>query len=182
MNVFELQNNKVVIHPEAYSLKPFKDIWNADKTKDKSKAIKELAFIYWYCDFKSDFSDILNEEDKQHEIKNIIGLPEKWKPTKKIEDAIEFYKDRQRTSSMYLLEAAQKFTQKLKEFYETVDLNEKDQNGKYLHNIPQLQKGISELASQTEALRKLKETVSKEIEEQSRIRGGGDIGYFEDPD
>ena len=32
----------------------------------------------------------------------------------------------------------------------------------------------------TENIKKLKDAVSKEVKEASRVRGGGEIGYFED--
>lgn len=180
MNVFEEIDGKINIHPEAYVLKPFKDIWNV---KNKEKAKKELAFIYFFCDFKSDFADIVNENDKTEEIKKVVDLPDNWKMNDKIKDAIKFYKERQKTPSMHLLDSALQFTEKLKNFYEDIDLLERDpKTNKLLHNVPQLQKGIAELSEQTESLKKLKNSVAREIEEESRIRGGGEIGYFEDPD
>lgn len=183
MEIFDLKNNNVVIHPAAYILKPFKVIWDGDKSKSKKQALKELAFIYYSTDFKSDFSDIINDNERCSEVKKIVELPEDWTPNDKILDAIKFYKERQRTASMDLLDSALIFTQKLKTFYETVNLDERDEKtGKLIHNPTMLQKGIAELANQTDSIRKLKEAVSKEIAEASRVRGGGEIGLFEDPE
>ena len=179
MNLIEY-NNGLDIHPEALVLKPFKDIYKDDKSKSKDKAMRELAYVYFYCDYKSDFSDILDEKEKEKEIKLVLELPETWKPSNNVLAAIEFYKERQKTPSMHLLEAALQFTKKIKDYYNDIDLFETDKNGKYLHNVTNLQKGISELANQTESLRKLKETVSKEIAEASRIKGGGEKGLYED--
>lgn len=182
MEIFDLKNNKVIIHPAAYVLKPFKDIWEADKTKNKTKALKELAFVYYYSDYKSDFSDILNDEEKINEIKKIVELTNDWKPSAMVKKAISFYKERQKTPSMHLLDSALAFTEELKNFYETVNLKETDKNGKPIWNIAQLQKGVGELANQTESLKKLKDAVAREIAEGSRIRGGLELGIYEDPE
>lgn len=179
MELFELKNNKVQIHPAAYTMGPFKPIVNQ---KNKTKALKELAYIFFTTDYKSDFSDILNEDEKQKEVKRIVELPESWEPSEKIEAAIVFYKERQRTPSMHLLETTLNFTEKLKNFYDRVDLFEVDDKGKPIHNVQQLQKSAAEVGLLTESIKKLKEAVAKEVEEASRVRGGGEIGFFEDPE
>ena len=180
MELFDSDGTNVKIHPAAYTLTPFKKIVSQ---KNKTLALKELAFIFFYSDYKSDFSDILNEEEKKQEIKTIVELPEKWEPSEDIKEAIKFYKKRQQTPSMQLLEAALSFVQKLKVFYTEVDLNERDERtGKLIHSISQLQKGASEIGELTSLLERLKESIAKEVEAASRIRGGGEIGLFEDPD
>lgn len=39
MNLFKYEQYKVNISEEAFALKPFKQLWNRDKTKNKDKAI-----------------------------------------------------------------------------------------------------------------------------------------------
>lgn len=180
MELFDLDGTNVKIHPAAFTLGPFKKIANQ---KNKTLALKELAYVFFNADYKSDFSDILDDEERSHEIKVIVELPEKWEPSQIVLDAIEFYKKRQQTPSMQLLEASLGFVQKLKVFYKTVDLNERDErSGKLVHNISGLQKGAAEIGELTSSLEKLKESIAKEVEAASRIRGGGEIGMFEDPD
>ena len=135
MELFELKDNKVNIHPAAYTIGPFKPILKQAKTK----AIKEMAFIFFFTDYKSDFSDILDPKEKEQEVKKIVELPENWEPSPDVLKAIEFYKERQRTPSMHLLETALQFTEKLKKYYDEVDLNERDDKGKPIHNIQSLQ-------------------------------------------
>ena len=180
MELFDSNGIDVIIHPAAFTLIPFKKITSQ---RNKTLALKELAFIFFYADYKSDFSDILNIEERESEIKTIVELPVKWVISEDVKAAIKFYKNRQQTPSMQLLEAALIFVQKLKAFYTDVDLNERDERtGKLIHNISQLQKGASEIGDLTSLLEKLKESIAKEVDSASRIRGGGEIGLFEDPD
>jgi len=180
MNVFQIGDKGLLeISAEAYTLLPFKKIWNK---KNKKLAEKELAFVYYFTDYNSDFSDILNESEKIDEIKKSVGLEDRWEMSVNVKNAIEFYKKRQRTASMDLLDSALEFSQKLKDFYKSIDLDERDKNGKLVHNIPQLQSSMNQLSDQTEVIRKLKETITKELQEASRVRGGEEVGYFENPE
>ena len=42
MKVFKYEGYEVRVAPEALTLKPFKKLWNRDKSKDKEKAMMEL--------------------------------------------------------------------------------------------------------------------------------------------
>lgn len=177
MELFELKNNDVVVHPAAYTLTPFIPIV---KQRSKKKVMKELAYIYFMADYKSDFSDLLDEKERSEEVKEVLDLPDTWTPSEDVKNAMIFYKERQMTPSMHLLESTLKFVEKIKKFYDELDLNERDERGKPLHNVQQLQKGASEIGDLTDSLKKLREAVAKEIEEASRVRGGGEVGHFED--
>lgn len=91
MNLFTYEGYKLTISPEALVLKPFKQIWDRDKSKNKEKAIQELGFIYFFCDIRSDYQYIVNEADRELAIKEGEGLPQSWKPDVKVKEAIEFY-------------------------------------------------------------------------------------------
>jgi len=91
MRLFDLVNNQLVISEEAYILIPFKAIWDRDKTKLKEKALAELGFVYFMEDYKSDFSDIVNDEERSTEITSVLGLPSGWKEDAVVRNAREFY-------------------------------------------------------------------------------------------
>ena len=106
MNLFELKNWDLQIQPEAYALAPFKALISRDKTKNKAVGIKELAYIFYMTDYKSDFINIIDEEERDEQVKKFVELPKEWKPDKKVLEAIEFYKQRSTTTSLLLLEDA----------------------------------------------------------------------------
>ena len=53
--LFDLVEDKVEIKPESLLIYPFSEIWKRDKSKDKSKAFKEITYIWFYSDFDSPF-------------------------------------------------------------------------------------------------------------------------------
>lgn len=47
IKLFRYEGYKIIISEEALALKPFKQIWQRDRTVNKDKAIAELGFIYF---------------------------------------------------------------------------------------------------------------------------------------
>ena len=106
MKLFELSKDWVLhVSEEAWGIPVFKKILDRDKSKDKDKAMKEMLFIYFYCDIKSDYI-ITPEEFRENEIKKDLGLPDKWKIDKVIEDAIKFYNEKTKSIIVHLYESS----------------------------------------------------------------------------
>ena len=180
MNLFEISNYVLQIQPEAYALKPFKDIWDRDKSKDKKTAIQELAYIYYMVDFKSDFAQILDQKQRRVEVVRNLQLPKKWQPDNYVMAAISFYKDRQKSISLLLLEDVYKAIEKLREFYREVDLLKEDpKTGKPIHDVSKLTRSIEAAGKIIESLKKLEDKVKLE-QDQSSLRAGKQKGIYED--
>ena len=63
--IFDVINNVPIITPEAlYSISEFRVLWDRDKTKDKSKAQKEFAYIYHMADPKSIYANLAKYNKK----------------------------------------------------------------------------------------------------------------------
>ena len=50
MKLVKLSNFKIEVEDELLLLKPFKEVYKADKTKDKSKFMEFLSIIYFTYD------------------------------------------------------------------------------------------------------------------------------------
>jgi len=181
MNLFQMDNHKVVIQPEAYTLIPFAKIWDRDKSKDKSTAAAELAFVYYMCDYKSDFDQIVDKEDRASEIAKYLKLPKNFEPDKDIFNAMEFYNQRQKTVTMFLLEDVYSSIDKLRVYFREVDLMEYDKNGKPVHDVMKLTRSIESVAKIVDSLRILEEKVKREKDETG-LRAGRSKGMYEDAD
>ena len=92
IKLFKYEGYKVVISEEAFALKPFRQIWQRDKTVNKDKAIMELGFIYFFCDPRSDYQYLVDDKERMEAIKEGEGLPPKWAPDRIVTEAMEFYK------------------------------------------------------------------------------------------
>ena len=180
--MFEYNNGEVEFDPILLTIPVFKKIFKRDRSYKKEQSKKEIALVYFLCDFKSDFYNIINEEERLKEIIKVLELPDDFKIDPDLQKCIDFYKKRQETVSMKLLEGAMIAVDKIDKFFRNLDLNEKDENNKPVHNIAQISNTLNKLSDTVKTIKELQDIVKKELIEKTRARGGGEIGYFEDPD
>ena len=180
MDLFEIKEGQVTFSPQALTLSPFAKLWERDKKKGKSVAIAEMAALYFYADYKSDFSEIYNPTEKLNIIKSVIvGMDDNWKPDKVFKEAVDFYKSRQETVSTILLGDARNAVDKISRFLRGINLND-EVNGRPKHDIKKIADTLGNLSRITESLQKLEEQVKKELQEEESMRGGHAKAIFED--
>lgn len=169
MSLFELKNNIVVIEPQGIMVPEMKVIWDSDKSKDKSKAYKELSYIYFVADFKSPYANY--PEDKRKEIvRDDFIRDSKWKEPDYIIAALKKYSELQETSSMRMLIAAKIAQDMITDYFKT---------GKCKIDPRELMGVLSNIGKSVESLDKIEEKVKKEISSNEKIRGGGKISSRE---
>lgn len=167
---------------EARTLEPFKAIIVADKgsegdaqARKKLMATMELAYVYWYSAFDSPYSKYVGK-DKEINIKKHVGLPEKWKPSKLVLDACEFFYDMQKTPSMKHLEAVEEAAEKLASYLRNTDIDERilegPKRGELVHNIAQYNAVAEKMPKMLTAIAETKLIVQKEIQEAAANRAG----------
>lgn len=142
MKLFKYEGYEVKVAPEALTLKPFKKLWTRDKSKDKERAIMEFGFLYFYCDPRSDYQYIIDEEDRLAAVKEGQGFPEDWKPDATLKLAMEFYSTFD-TSSAMLLRAAMKAVKKVQDTLDELNPDDTKSLKEYLTAL----KMIPEVAS-----------------------------------
>lgn len=179
MNLFTYEGYKLTISPEALVLKPFKQIWDRDKSKNKEKAMQELGFIYFFCDIRSDYQYIVNEADRELAIKDGEGLPQSWKPDAKIKEAIEFYNSF-KSSSILLLEDTRYAVDKLRKLLRDIDLSQTDDKGKPIYTLNTITATIKQVPSLVKDLDEAERAISKEVAAVGKMRGTGEKTIMED--
>lgn len=178
MKLFDLENNTVVVYPEALLIKEFKAVWDSDKSKDKQYAKEDLAFVYFKTDYKSIYRNYDEDIRDSKIIKDIITR-EDWKPSKQVEEAIIKYKELHKTYSIGLLEDVEYGLSKLRHYFRNAADNlSEDLEGKftdkYITNVKKSRELISDIKG-------LKEIVEKELNENKRVWGGGTVSSREVP-
>ena len=180
MKLFKYESYRVVISEEALILKPFKLIWNRDRSASKDKALQELGFIYFYCDPASDYQYLVDDEERMEAIKEGEGLPSDWKPDKLVKDAIAFYNTFKTTSAL-ILEDTRKVAENLRKALPTLDITEEDENGKPKYKVSDITKAIRELNVLVKELAETERVIAKEMAETNgRVRGQRAKTIFED--
>ena len=181
MRLFDLINNQLVISEEAYALLPFKVLWERDKTKLKEKALAELGYVYFMEDYKSDFSDVVNEDERKKEVIPVLSLPSSWKEDKAVIEAREFYRKRsEEIIPLLLLRDSKVVIDKMREYFREVDFLALDDKGRPKYDIDKLARVVERSASILDNLTKLEESVKKEVQAKKDKVGSKTKAVFED--
>jgi hypothetical protein len=183
MNLFEVKDWELTIKEEVYGLSPFRKLIDRDKTKDKQLALKELLFIYFFSDIKSDYNYIMSEDHKVEEIKKDINLPSKWKIDKDIEKAIELYKERSQTVIQKLYTQSLKSVSEIGNYLENTKelLEERDERGKPVFDISKITIAVQKVPKLMSDLKDAYKEVVKEIEDtENKKKGSQSYNIFED--
>jgi hypothetical protein len=181
MRLVDLINNQVTVAEEAYLLKPFKILWDRDKSKLKEKALSEMGFIYYMEDFKSDFSDIVDEKEREAEVISSLNLPVGWKEDKFVREAREFYRKRSEDIiPLLLLRDAKVVIDRMRTYFREVDFLATDRNGKLKYDISKVASVIEKSGSILENLIKLENMVKKEVQSKKDKVGSRTKAMLED--
>lgn len=170
MKLVKINNYKLEIEDELLLLKPFREVYKADKTKDKSKFMDFLTVVYYTYDPRSDYNYITDEESRIQEVCDSNGLTVP-KFTKTELECIELYKKSTTTASTLLLEDTKVTIDKMREMLKSIDftiLEEKDK----VTAIKNVASTVSMIPKLVKELADAEKAVTKELEEQSRVRGG----------
>lgn len=182
MKCFEMVKGSLIVSEETWGYIPFKKLLDRDKSKEKVTALKEMLYIYNFCDIKSDYQFVTNEKDRTVEIAKDIGLPKDWKPDKLVIEACEFY-NKFITVTEKLYRSTLKSISDIANYLENTDklLAERDVRGKPVYDIskisaasgrvPQLMKNLRD--AYTEVVKEHQSTVGK-------MKGARTMGMYEE--
>ena len=181
MNGFLLKEYVLTVEDNMWGLTPFKKILKRDKSRDKDRALKEMLFIYYYSDIKSDYL-IIDSKFRIEEIKKDIGLPEDWRIDSVLQEAIDFYEERSLTvvGKLYknALAAANDISEYLTKTKEL--LEERDERGKPVTTLTTIVGGISKIKTVMQDLKAAeKELIKERIETEGKMKGQQQMGMFE---
>lgn len=175
MHLVELVNYEIVPTQECFLIKPIRQLFNADRTKNKEKFFQQLSVIYFMADPRSSYNYITDLDERLELIKQQEGLDVNFKIDDKISEAIDWYKKHTLTTSTLLLEDTRAAVDKVRTFLRDVDLNAVDEKtGKPIYTINTVTTALKQIPQLAKDLQETEKTVAKEIEEVGRARGGNE--------
>jgi hypothetical protein len=184
MKLFEMKNWELRVADQVWGFSVFKKLLTRDKSKDKERALKEMLFIWHYCDIKSDYLHLADLEERASEIKKDIMLPKTWKIDEYVQAAIDFYKkDRSVVEKLYrdALASAHAIGDYLSRTNEL--LAERDAQGKIVTDIAKITQSVSKMPKLMADLKAAYKEVLKEKEDkEGRKKGSRSFNVFEDMD
>lgn len=179
MRLLKYEGYTVTVEPEMLLIKPFKKIWERDKSASKNKALLEFGIIYFMCDPRSDYQYIVDEESRLEEVKKAEGLPDKWKPDKELTDAMDYYKS-VRPMAALLLDDTRAAVEKLRKHIKEINLNAVDDKGKPIYTLDSYTRTIRQVTELVKELNNAEKELSKEITQSDKVRGALEKSMYED--
>ena len=163
MRLFTRKDFRLVVDPMVFTIKVFKELDKRDKTKDKLQLEKELSFIYFVYDPRSDLQFIVDEQERIERVKELVGLTDKFKIDDVLTRAIDVYLSMTETASSLLLKDIKIGADKLRSYLRDTEVNE--------DNFDKYTKSLKDLIPLSEKIVMVERTVIKEIEDISEMRG-----------
>lgn len=183
MKLFELSKDWVLnVSEEAWGIPVFKKILDKDKSKGKEKALKEMLFIYFYCDIKSDYI-ITPEESRVTEIKKDIGLPTNWEISKELQAAIDFYNKHNKSIVMKLYESSVQSANDVAEYLKNTKtlLDERNEKGMPITNVSQITSALKGVPTIMKDLKSAYKEVIMEVQDSTgKNKGKQSYNTFEE--
>ena len=181
MNGFKLREGVLTVDDNLWGLEPFRKILKRDKSRNKDLALKEMLFIYYYTDIKSDYL-IIDIKVRTNEIIKDISLPDGWKIDSVIQEAINFYEERSLTVIGKLYKNALLAANDISEYLTKTKelLEERDDRNKPVTTLTTIVGGISKIKVVMQDLKAAeKELIKEKVETEGRMKGQQQMGMFE---
>ena len=181
--IFDREKYEVTISPEVLTIPQFKKIVTRDKTKSKERAEKEIAFIYFFTDLKSDYTYLTDEQARKKEIITDLALPDNWDIDSDIEACIKLYRERSTSILETLYSSACKAAEDVAEHLKDTKnlLEERDRNGKPNYDISKITNSLQKIPSIMKNLKiAYQELVKEQQDTEGRTKGSKTFNIFED--
>ena len=182
MKLFNLKGWNLTVSEEAWGLIPFKNILKRDKTKEKETALKEMLFVYFFCDIRSNYLH-MEEAVRVKEIRHDIGLPDDWEYDEVMKEATSFYTKRSKSVIQQLYEDTLMSAQAIGSYLRETELllQERDVQGRPVYDITKITNANEKVPKLMANLKAAYKEVIKELEDnENKSKGARSFNTFED--
>lgn len=175
MRLIQIENFELQVAPEALLIRPIRRLWNQDRSGRKEHFYQQMSYLFFMVDPRSTYSYILDLDERSKAIIEQEGLPDNFKPSDLLVEAMRIYKEHTTTISQKLLNDALVAANTVGTFLRTVDLTEEDRNGKPKYQVSQITAALKNLEGIVTNIQNLQKKVDSEIQEGGKARGAQDL-------
>ena len=180
--LFKVEGKVVVPTTETLMTEPFKTIWERDESEHKGVAMTEFAYIeFMESHLKSNPFAGYDREKRHSAILENKKLPEDWKPDEEVCGGMGWMKTFQTEGSLTFsyYESVRKGAKKLKHFFNTFDMNERNPKSFMpMWKPAEITRSMKDTEEVLTNLDKIKKRVEKELFETTKRRADKEISVF----
>lgn len=181
-HLFVIENNVAKPNTETLLISPFKEIWERDKSKDKSQAIKEFGYIEFMTSMKKSNPFMGYSEDiRSSKILENLKLNKSTEKDSLIIQAISTIEDFNTNASpnFLLYRDSLEAVEKTRKYLKNIDLEERTRAGTPVHKASDVFSALEKGDKVAQTLHSLKEKVEQEIYDSVKLKGGKTISLLE---
>lgn len=181
MEIFQIEDNIVKPTPEALLIPVFKKLWDRDKSKHKDTALNEFALVYFMCSPKKSnpYWEYEEVERERHIINELFDGD--YEIGYEVGEALSWYKRklRQGSVSFRYYEKAKETLEKLIDYFDSVDFDERDERGRPIFTAKEVIDAVSKAPDVLKSVEGLKKKVLQELYESTKTKGDRDVNPLE---
>lgn len=174
MKLLDFINGEIIVRDEIYAIACFKKLY--DSRKDKNLLTKELTYIWFYEDYFSDFSTIIDETERTEKICKSIEMPKGWKEDNLLKTCREFYRENGHTIIVKLAMGTMSAANRMANFLKDCPIENANDFKKIADSVKVSNDNIKILEEIEESIR------SKSKDDSKKVKGGQTKNDFEDMD
>ena len=182
MKLIKYEDFTIKLADEAFLVRPIRRLFNADRSERKEQFWRQVSFMYFMVNPASSYSYILDMDERAAEIIKQEGLPEDFRPSEMLKEAMEVYRKMTITPTQKLLESSLIAADTVSKFLRNPNiLIEEDDKGKPKHTVSEITRALKDVEGIINSLQSQQKKVEQELEESGKTRGSqeltiGDIG------
>lgn len=183
MKLIEYSDFQIKLADEAFLVRPIRRLWHADRSERKEQFWRQMSFLYFTVSPASSYSYILDYDERAKAVIEQEGLPEDFKPSDLLLEAMQIYRKLTITPSQKLLESSLKAADTVSKFLSDPTILERtDDKGRPLYQISSITAALKNVEGIVNSLQTLQKKVEQEmLEDSGKTRGSqeltiGDIG------
>ena len=187
--LFDNSDNSVIVNePEILLVREFSALWSNDRNKTKgdpkgikkTRAYRELTYIWLMLDWTSPYVDF-DEQERHQECLKDAGLTEKEWNDPDFRAACRKYRELQNSSrALKLIKSAQGVVDKITDYFNNINIEERDPaTGKPIFKTKDVMAELSNVSNVVEQLKTLEFLYKKEQEQQSGLMGDVEGGFMD---
>ena len=154
MNLIKYENYQLTIADEALLVKPFRVLFNRDKSSKKERFMSEMSYVFFMCDPRSNYNYITDLGERAATIIEQEGLS--------------------KTTSAGLLEDTRVAVDKIRDFLRNIDFSLTDKNEKPIYTINSVTTAVRQIPQLSKDIMEAEHAIAKELDEITRAKGGNE--------
>lgn len=176
MKLIKYEDYSIKLADEAFLVRPIRRLFNADRSERKEQFWRQMSYLYFMCSPASTLSYILDLDERSKAVIEQEGLPEDFKPSEFLLEAMKIYKQHTITVSQKLLTDALIAADKVGKFLREVDLTEEDDKGRPKYQVSNITAALKNVEPIISTLQNLQKKVEQELEDtEGKARGAQEL-------